>query len=175
MKLRSLIILLLVSLAAMLSAQATNLIISEYVEGTSYNKALEIFNGTGSPVDLSTVSLKKQTNGAGSFGNELVLSGTLADNDVYVIVNSTSSGTNLSGEAFVDLATTSQVVNFNGNDAVALYRNGVMIDLVGIVDQVDMWGAEVTWVRNSNVASPSTTFNMTEWTEYPQNTFSYLG
>lgn len=175
MKLRSIFILLLVSLAAMLSAQATNLIISEYVEGTSYNKALEIFNGTGAPVDLSTVSLKKQTNGVGAFGNELVLSGTLADNDVFVIVNSTSSGTNLSGEAFVDLATTSQVVNFNGNDAVALYRNGVMIDLVGIVDQVDMWGAEVTWVRNSNVASPSTTFNMTEWTEYPQNTFSYLG
>lgn len=175
MKMRSLFILLLVSLAAFLSAQATNLIISEYVEGTSYNKAIEIFNGTGAPVDLSTVSLKKQTNGAGSFGNELVLSGTLADNDVFVIVNSTSSGTNLANEPFVDLATTSQAVNFNGNDAVGLFRNGVMIDVVGIVDQFEMWGAEVTWVRNSDVASPTTTFNMAEWTEYPQNTFSFLG
>ncbi len=175
MKLRSLFILLFVCLAAMLSAQATNLIISEYVEGTSYNKAIEIYNGTGSPVDLSTVSLKKQTNGAGSFGNELVLSGVLQNDDVFVIVNSTSGGTNLANEPFVDLATTSQAVNFNGNDAVALFRNGVMIDLVGYVDQVEMWGAEVTWVRNSNIASPTTTFNMNEWTEYPQNTFSYLG
>jgi hypothetical protein len=159
----------------MLSAQATNLIISEYVEGSSYQKAIEIFNGTGAPIDLSTVSLKKQTNGAGAFGSELVLSGTLASNDVFVIVNSTTGGTNLVGQPYVDLATNSQAVNFNGNDAVALFRNGVMIDVVGIVDQVENWGLDVTWVRNSNVASPTTTFNMNEWTEYPNNTFSYLG
>lgn len=175
MKLRSIMILGLLCLAAMLSAQATNLFISEYVEGSSYNKALEIFNGTGAPVDLSTVSLKKQTNGAGSFGNELVLSGTLANNDVYVIVNSTSGGTNLVGQPYVDLATTSQAVNFNGNDAVALFRNGVMIDVVGIVDQVENWGADMTLVRNSNVASPTTVFSFDDWTQYPQNTFDYLG
>jgi len=175
MKLRSLLILLLISLAAILSAQATNLIISEYVEGSSYQKAIEIFNGTGSPVDLSTVSLKKQTNGAGAFGSELVLSGTLANNDVFVIVNASTGGTNLVGQPYVDLATTSQAVNFNGNDAVALFRNGVMIDVVGIVDQVENWGIDVTWVRNSNIASPTTVFNMAEWTEYPINTFTYLG
>lgn len=175
MKLRSILILLLISLATFLSAQATNLLISEYVEGSSYQKAIEIFNGTGTPVDLSTVSLKKQTNGAGAFGSELVLSGTLANNDVFVIVNSSTGGTNLAGQPYVDLATTSQAVNFNGNDAVALYRNGVQIDVVGIVDQVDNWGMDVTWVRNSNVASPTTTFNMNEWTEYPINTFTDLG
>ncbi len=175
MKLRSLIILALISVTAFLSAQATDLIISEYVEGSSYNKAIEIFNGTGGPVDLSTVSLKKQTNGAGAFGNELVLSGTLANNDVFVIVNSSTGGTNLAGEPYVDLATTSQAVNHNGNDAVALFRNGVMIDVVGIVDQVEYWGQDMTLVRNANVASPTTSFSFDQWTQYPQNTFSDLG
>jgi photosystem II stability/assembly factor-like uncharacterized protein len=154
---------------------ATDLFISEYVEGTSYQKALEIFNGTGAPVDLSAYSLKKQTNGVGDFGNELILSGTLAHNDVYVIVNSTTGGTNLAGQPYVDLATTSQVVNFNGNDAVALYHNGVQTDVVGIVNDASIWGADQTWVRNPTVASPTTNFNLADWTVYPVNTFIYLG
>jgi hypothetical protein len=175
MKHHLLLLLAFVFVAGVLSAQATNLLISEYVEGTSYQKAIEIFNGTGLPVDLSTVSLKKQTNGAGAFGNELVLSGTLANNDVFVIVNSTSGGTNLVGQPFVDLATTSQAVNFNGNDAVGLFRNGNMIDVVGIVDDPNIWGQDMTLVRNANIASPSTTFDLADWTQYPVNTFEYLG
>ncbi|HPT72081.1 MAG TPA: lamin tail domain-containing protein, partial [Candidatus Cloacimonadota bacterium] len=63
--------LLFLSMASIVMAQATDLFISEYVEGTSNQKAIEIFNGTGAPVDLSQYSLKKQTNGAGAFGNEL--------------------------------------------------------------------------------------------------------
>lgn len=175
MKQHLILMILLFSMAGMLSAQATNLIISEYVEGSSYQKAIEIFNGTGAPVDLSTVSLKKQTNGAGTFGSELILSGTLANNDVYVIVNSTSGGTNLAEQPYVDLATTSQAVNFNGNDAVGLFRNGVMIDVVGIVDQVDVWGADMTLIRNPNIASPSTVFSFNDWTQHPQNYFTDLG
>ena len=34
-------------------AAPTELFFSEYIEGTSFNKALEIFNGTGSAVDLA--------------------------------------------------------------------------------------------------------------------------
>ena len=34
-------------------AAPTDLFISEYVEGSSNNKAIEIFNGTGAPVDLT--------------------------------------------------------------------------------------------------------------------------
>ena len=35
------------------SAAPSDLFISEYVEGSSNNKAIEIFNGTGAPVDLA--------------------------------------------------------------------------------------------------------------------------
>jgi len=154
---------------------ATDLFISEYVEGSSYQKALEIFNGMGVPVDLANYSLKKQTNGAGDFGSELVLSGTLAHNDVYVLVNSSTGGTNLADQPYVDLATLSQVVNFNGNDAVALYHNGVQTDVVGIINDPSVWGADQTWVRNPTIASPTTTFNLADWAVYPNNTFTYLG
>src|SRR5690606_32704155 len=56
---------------------ATDLFISEYVEGSSFNKGIELYNGTGAAVDLSNYSLLKQTNGAGDYGSELTLSGTL--------------------------------------------------------------------------------------------------
>ena len=35
------------------AATPTDLFLSEYVEGSSFNKAIEIYNGTGSAVDLA--------------------------------------------------------------------------------------------------------------------------
>lgn len=175
MRVLTLVILLMLCTTAFLFAQATNLFISEYVEGTSYQKAIEIFNGTGAPVDLSAYKLKKQTNGAGNFGSDLALSGILQNNDVYVIVNSTTGGTNLVGQPYVDLATTSQAINFNGNDCVALYHNEVQIDVVGIVNQVENWGMDMTLVRNPNIFSPTINFSFDDWTQHPVNTFSNLG
>ena len=68
------------------SAQAatSELFISEYIEGSSFNKAVEIYNGTGSSVDLSTYSVELYSNGASSPSQSVALSGTLADGDVFV-------------------------------------------------------------------------------------------
>ncbi len=41
-------------------AAATDLFFSEYVEGSSNNKALEIYNGTGAPVDLGAADYSVQ-------------------------------------------------------------------------------------------------------------------
>ena len=43
--------------------QSSDLFISEYAEGNSNNKYLEIYNGTGSDVDLSNYSLSNCNNG----------------------------------------------------------------------------------------------------------------
>jgi len=150
-------------------------LISEYVEGSLYHKALEIFNGSPETLDLAGWTLRKQTNGGGDFGNELVLSGTVAPWDVYVIVYENNGINDLSDEDFVDMETSSFCLTFNGNDAVALFNNGVMVDLVGIPDSSDDWGKNMTLVRNSNIAYASTAYDTTAWTQYPENTFSYLG
>jgi endonuclease/exonuclease/phosphatase family metal-dependent hydrolase len=145
--------------------------ISEYVEGSSYNKALEVFNGSGNSIDLSQYSLKKQTNGAGDFGSEFVLSGILANNDVVVIAHGSAS------QEILDVAdfTTGGVCNFNGNDAVALFKAGEMIDVIGVIDSSVDWGKDVTLVRKSFIASPSITYNENDWDSYPSDTFEYLG
>ncbi len=150
---------------------ASDLFISEYVEGSSNNKVIEIYNGTGASVDLSNYSLKKQTNGAGSYTSESVLSGTLANNEVYIMANTSSNSTIL---ALADV-TNNTTMSFNGNDAVALFKNGVQIDEVGVFNQVDDWGKDVTLVRKSSVDGPKATYDAADWDAYAIDYLSDLG
>ena len=151
---------------------ATDLIISEYIEGSSYNKAIEIANFTGASVDLSNYTLKKETNGAGGWGSDYVLSGTLAHGDVWVIANSAADATIL---AQADVSTGSGIVTFNGNDALGLFNNGTLIDMLGTLGSSATYAQDVTLVRKSSVNSPSATYNTSQWDSYATNTFSYLG
>jgi len=68
------------------------LFFSEYIEGTSNNKALEIYNGTGSAIDLGTAGYNVQMffNGNTSAGTTINLTGTVSNNDVYVLAPSTA-------------------------------------------------------------------------------------
>ena len=144
--------------------------LSEYVEGSSYNKALELFNGTGQNLSLVGYSIKKQTNGSGEFGSEFSLSGSLENNSTFVICHPSSE------ETILDLAdATSSVCNFNGNDAIGLFFDGQLIDLIGVIDSADDWGKDVTLIRKNFINSPSNVYNVDDWDEYPQNTFDNLG
>ena len=154
------------------STFASELILSEYVEGSSNNKALEIANFTGSPVNLSNYSIMKQTNGAGSWGSELTLNGTLNHGDVYVIVYGSAGASLL---ALADLVTTSQALTFNGNDPIGLFKNGTLIDVIGTFNSTAVFAQDKTLVRNASVTSPNTTYVASEWTEFPQDTYSNLG
>jgi len=137
----------------------TDLFISEYVEGLNNNKAIEIFNGTGISVNLADYSLKKQLNAAGNYTTETVFSGTLANNDVYVLANTAANATIL---AVADVKN-STTASFNGNDAIALFKNGVKIDEVGIFNQSTNWGADVTFIRKPAIISPKETYDAKEW------------
>ena len=158
----------------------SDLIISEYSEGSSNNKYIEIFNGTGSDVDLSIYEVWKISNGGSWPEDVLTLSGTLLDGDVYIVYNSSSSPdiTNL-GDVTWGGAT------FNGDDAIGLAKNGLLIDAVGTdgadpgsgwdVDGISNATANHTLVRKNNVCSPNPTWAETEWEVYDIDTWIYLG
>ncbi|MBN1327322.1 MAG: lamin tail domain-containing protein, partial [Candidatus Cloacimonetes bacterium] len=62
----------------------TDLFFSEYIEGSSNNKALEIYNGTGAQVDLADYRIAQSVNGAGwAYYHEWSSSTILADGDVW--------------------------------------------------------------------------------------------
>ena len=154
------------------TGSATDLFFSEYIEGSSYNKGIEIANFTGSSVNLANFSLYKQTNGAGSWTTELPLSGTLADGQVYVIVH-TSADAAMKAEA--DLITGVSFMSFNGNDPVALFKSGALIDVIGTFNSTAVYAQDVTLVRKSLINSPNNNYTISEWDNHPNNTFSYLG
>ncbi|WP_196892562.1 endonuclease [Aureivirga marina] len=151
-----------------------DLFISEYVEGSSNNKAIEIVNKTGNTVNLSNYSLKKQSNGSGSWSSTYSLSGTLANNETYVIVYTYASST-LKSKA--DVTTNSSALTFNGNDPVGLFKNNTLIDVVGNYNGGSTYFAQNTTLeRKSSVSKGNTTFNKSgEWNSLSIDTYSGLG
>jgi chitodextrinase len=153
------------------------LFFSEFVEGTSNNKALEIANLTSNAIDLSSYSIKKQSNGAGGWINELALSGTVNVNDVFVIIHYQADNPTLLTEA--DLVGPSSKngapVNFNGNDAVGLFKNVVLIDIIGVLDETAKNFEDMTLRRKLTITSPNTTYTASEWDQYDLGVYDGIG
>jgi len=154
----------------------TDLYLSEYLEGSSNNKAIEITNATGASIALSAYSIKKQTNGAGSWSAGLTLSGTLANNGKYVIVNSLISSTCYSTTT-ANISTSATELAFNGNDALGLFKNGVLIDIIGTFNGGTAdFSIDETLRRKTAVSVPKTTFNKTtDWDVYGTDACSGIG
>ncbi|MFK5959150.1 MAG: endonuclease [Lutibacter sp.] len=150
-----------------------DLFISEYVEGSSNNKAIEIANFTGSSIDLSIYSIARQTSGTGAWEAALTLSGTLINGDVFVVANSASNAAILSVS---DLATSADAMLFNGDDPVGLFKNGILIDVVGTFNgATGNFAKDVTLRRKSTIDSPNTIYTISEWDSFAKDTFDGLG
>jgi endonuclease I/chitodextrinase len=163
----------------------TQLFISEYVEGTGTNKAIEIVNLTSSTVSLSGYDIRRNGNGGSSWSTPLALDGgsvkDITSGDVFVIGNGDNSDQNLLDE--VDLVqpnnsstNNGEPVNFNGNDPVGLFKDGVLIDIIGDFQGGSQdFAKDVTYRRKSTILSPNTTFDMSEWDSFAVNTTDGIG
>jgi predicted extracellular nuclease len=182
------LILLLALMPAPFSVSATTseLFFSEYVEGGSYNKALEIFNATGAAVDLSTYTLELYTNGASSASKSVALSGMLTDGDVFVIAHASADAAILAQADQIDPA--NNVINFNGDDALVLKNGTVVIDVIGEVgfDPGYYWGSGSTTTKDHSLRRMETVCSgdvdwtdpfdpALEWDGFAKDTFDGLG
>lgn len=155
---------------------STDLLISEYVEGSSFNKALELYNRSKEAIDLSDYTLELYANGATAPTSTLALTGKLASEDTYVLYHRDASAEVKSKGQFEN----SSVINFNGDDALVLKKSGVVVDSFGQVGERSNWGTDVTLVRQGAITvgdtNPNDAFNRdAEWIVYPKDTFTYLG
>jgi uncharacterized protein len=170
------------------AATPTDAFFSEYVEGTSNNKALEIFNGTGAAIDLTAGAYRVEMyfNGAVTVGLTINLAGTVADNDVFVLAQSSADPAIL---AVADQ--TNGAGWFNGNDAVVLRRGpapGTVVDSIGQVgnNPGTEWGTGLTSTADNTIrrdsaitagdTDPTDPFDpAVQWVGFATNTFDGLG
>jgi hypothetical protein len=148
-------------------SQCNELFISEYVEGSGNDKAIEIYNPTSAAINLAGYSLRRYSNGAAdySLGGSTNLSGTIAPLSVFVVVNGqTTSSTNspacnLELQALADQLDGAypSTTYMNGDDAIVLAKANVIIDIFGktgedpgtawssLFPYTDNSGAWITW------------------------------
>ena len=185
-KIFTFILILAITLAALpqqpvRAATPTELFFSEYIEGSSNNKALEIYNGTGSAINLGTggYSIFMSFNG-GTSTFTISLTGTIANGDVYVVAPTNANATIL---AAADQ--TAGTAWFNGDDAVLLRKGATVIDAFGQVgfDPGTQWtgGGENDTLRRASTictgdSNSSDAFDASlEWELFAQDTFGGLG
>ncbi|MCD4680063.1 MAG: lamin tail domain-containing protein [Bacteroidales bacterium] len=197
----SLILLMIITLGFNnLMSQTTGLFFSEYCEGSSNNKYLEIYNATGSNIVLSEYNILTNYNGSSWSGMHSFPTGvTLAPNDVWVIANNQAGPfiLNQADEIFA-YNQSGYIVGFNGNDVRALVSitptDTIIIDIIGLYDLIDPGAAwpvagvsdgtvNHTLVRKPIVCFGNPDWNISagtdsinsEWIVYPVDDFSHLG
>ena len=159
----------------------TDLFFSEYVDGSTFSKGLELYNPSAvASADLGEYTVKTFNNGSSVANHEVSLSGTLAPGEVYTIVNPSAVPELI---ALADLL--DDVTLFNGNDATTLERNGVVVDVLGEVgvNPGEGWPVnDITMLHNTLVRIPEVTTGSPDWDEvddqwvdYPENTFEFFG
>ncbi|WP_420592161.1 ExeM/NucH family extracellular endonuclease [Bacterioplanoides sp.] len=174
------------------SADINDIIISEYVEGSGNNKAIELTNTGSLPFTFdNSVSLYYNN---GRFQNQIqkpdgsnILEGlTIAGKKTLVLLNGEADRAaiepfiTINGGAVQLAGTFSEVshsaMNFNGDDSVFIGTDSsTPLDLVGIPGTTDGWEGEDRTLRRAADAAQSTTFVSEQWTALPQNTFNGLG
>ncbi len=161
------------------------LFFSEYVEGSSNNKALELVNTSDTRISFSLGNYKIQifSNGNLSPSASVTLSGKIDANSVFVISNSSAE------QAILDISDqTSGSVNFNGNDAIVLLKGSDTLDVIGQVgfnpgtgwtnNGVSTYNASLR--RKNSVERGDTTASVPfdpslEWIAYPKDNIEDLG
>jgi hypothetical protein len=163
----------------------SDIFISEYVEGWSNNKALEIYNPTAQTVNLSNYFVARYSNGSTSatVANAVQLSGTVAPYSVYVAVLEKLDPNGTGQEApvwdslqvradgfYCPVYNTSNAFYWNGNDAILLAKGTLPASATANVTTatgfaiVDIFGkigenpANETGISSNNDGSWSTGF-----------------
>ncbi|ASM51526.1 hypothetical protein PESP_a3767 [Pseudoalteromonas espejiana DSM 9414] len=168
-------------LASLSAPASADLIISEYIEGSSNNKAIELYNNADTELSLEGYTLSLYSNGKSEVGSFFDFTGTLAAKSTIVIVNPSSSD-DLKAKADFE----NSVTGFNGDDTLILTKNNNIVDSFGQFEVQETWeGGDVsaknqTLRRKDSITSGRTdaaaAFDPSvEWVNFDIDTFDGLG
>ncbi len=169
-------------------AALTDILITEYVEGSGYNKALELTNLGDTDYEFpADIGISKQGDGkTDGWGTLFDLEGTIITaGNTFVLVEKNSRSQVIrdaitANDGTPVLATASFA---NGNDALALAditdpKNPVLIDVVGVVDNSQNWGKDLILRRRllegDNTPVQKVAYDPKEWLELNKDDYTGL-
>ncbi len=161
-KLYSLILLLSISTIT----QAQDLLITGVVDATLTGgtpKAIELYV-INDIADLSSYAIGSANNGDGTDGEEFFLSGNATAGDFIYIASEQPNFNTFFGfdPTFVD-----GTANVNGDDAIELFNNGMVIDVFGDINvdgSGEDWEYQDGWAyRNSGTTADGSNFMIDNW------------
>lgn len=158
---------------------AKDLMISKYLEGSEYNRAIEITNKTGHPVNLNKYRLSTQfyNNTAGNyyFPDAYELEGLVQHNETFVVLNPYSNFSCITNDE-ARFVTAAPQLTFSGSQYLELRYASTTVDAVGIKDMSNSSVlGDVSLYRLSSVTQPSNTFTLSEWEAFPADYCENLG
>lgn len=156
---------------------AKDLMITKYLEGTANNKALEITNKTGHPVNLNKYRLSIQfySGTAYYFPAPYELEGVVANNETFVVLNPNAQFTCITNDQ-ARFVTAAPQLTFTGSNYVELRYNSATVDAIGTKDQSNSSVlGNVSLYRSNTVTQPNAAFNISEWNIHPSNYCENLG
>jgi predicted extracellular nuclease len=162
------------SILALLTAAAPGtVIISQYYEGTSNNKWIELYNTSSTAIDLTTDDYRlglwsndnREAWKSGTAPSSVIdLSVTIEPHDVVLIAHSSASD-----PTYASPDQSSGNVNFNGDDSMILYT-GSTYAFANVVDAFGVTGSGydlASFVRNNNILTGTNAdFDASDWTEF---------
>ncbi|MBB1426460.1 ExeM/NucH family extracellular endonuclease [Shewanella sp. SG44-2] len=161
---------------------AQDVLISEYIEGSSNNKAIELYNPSSAAIDLSDYVLSFYFNGNTAATTNITLDGNVAANSTFVIADNDASAEILALAQQISTASF-----FNGDDAIVLSHNNLVIDSLGQVgtDPGSQWGTGDLSTQNNTLRRDTSQLvadaiiddevTLTGWQGFTQDDISDLG
>ncbi len=179
---RSHILAILLLLAAG-PAQAT-LIISEYLEGSQQNQAIEFWNTGSTDIDLTGWTIDIYKEGSTTVEWSIALVGTVLAMDVFVLSRDKADDPIL---AVADQTT--KDLKFNGNDTIVLSYLGTPVDSIGQIgfNPGQEWGSGLLSTKDNTLrrvlsnttpdSDPYDTYDVPSvgWVGAPQDYFGTIG
>ena len=156
-------------------SSSTEVIFSEYFEGSSSNRALELYNFTDNDVDLGAYSIYIYTTADLVPTYAYKLKGTLKAKSTYVIVGHEAD------EALIEKADALSTFTFQGKQSIALVKEGNIVDVLGNIGFRTDWGKDCTFVRKVDHLLPETLkdnkllFDTYSWIKYNKEYSKLLG
>jgi len=155
-------------------SDCNNIFFSQYIEGSSFNKLIELYNPTSRCIDLSNYTIQLYNNGSTFPNQSYSPNATIPAKGTFGIVNSQADSFILN-KADV----TSGITNFNGDDVIVLLEGGDTLDMIGVIGNEPSSGWQVgnedtkdnTLVRADTVQKGTKNWQKgaTQWDTYPQD------